>query len=79
MVIVVATSKFCMCSMPWHVTGAFLYVKVRKPIVVYLPPHLVRMLVKVALQVKQYLRPKGGAYCDLIGALYGTIALRGGV
>jgi hypothetical protein len=73
MVVVVIALKFGMCSMSFDVTGAYLYGKMRKPVVVYFPPHLAKMLVKVAPEFKQYLCPKGGVYCDLIGALYGTI------
>ncbi len=72
-VVVVIAPKFCMCSMSFDVTGAYLYAKMRKPVVVYFPPHLAKMLVKVVPEFKQYLCPKGGVYCDLIGALYGTI------
>jgi hypothetical protein len=73
MVVVVVALKFCMNSMSFDVTGAYLNAKVRRPIVVYFPPHLAKILVIVAPEFKEYTCDNGGIYCDLLGALYGTI------
>ena len=73
MVIVVIALKLLMRTMSFDVTGAYLYAKMKKKVVVKFPPHLAKILLKVAPEFREFLAPDGSVYCDLVGALYGTI------
>ena len=73
MTIVVIALKLRMASMGFDVTGAFLYAKMKKKVVVWFPPHLARILMRVDPRFVVFVCPDGSIYCDLDGALYGTV------
>ena len=73
LVIVVIALKLRMASMGFDVTGAFLYAKMKKKVIVWFPPHLARILMRVAPSFVVFVCPDGSIYCDLDGALYGTV------
>ena len=71
--IVVLALKLVMLSISFHVIGAYVYARTKKHVIVKFPPHLARILIRVVPEFEKYIAPDGCVYCDLLGALYGTI------